>query len=390
MGLFGSKRSGGTDLDTLALNYISDGVIILGQDGNIRLINPVAQKMIGQGQEEVLNVSFLSAIKFVDFQGKAVEPALNPITLAVRSGGGEKRATIMPARGDKAVPISLTVVMADGSAILTLRDITRDLKEEEEKSDFISTASHEMRTPVASIEGFLGLAINPQTATIDDRAREYLSQAHNSAQHLGKLFADLLDTTRLDDGKLMPRLTPIEMVGVVQQIANAKAGDVVKKGLKYVFDSGTIVGPKTITPLLYAMADVDFLREILDNLIDNAIKYTAHGEIKVSIRGDDESVIVWVADSGIGIGEEDVPHIFQKFYRADNSDTRTVGGTGLGLYIVRQRVQIMGGKIWLESRVGEGARFYFTIPRLSEMEYEKRKLVEENNAKMMIDKTKAV
>ena len=122
------------------------------------------------------------------------------------------------------------------------------------------------------------------------------------------------------------------------------------------------------------------MREIMDNLIDNAIKYTpAGGSIYVNVLGDGDRVLINVTDTGMGISSDDLQHIFQKFYRSDNSDTRTIGGTGLGLYLVKQRVEAMGGRVWAESAFGEGSTFYVSLPRITGEEYEKRMIAFQNN-----------
>ena len=241
-----------------------------------------------------------------------------------------------------------------------------------------------MRTPIASIEGYLSLALNPQTATIDERARNYLVSAHTAAQHLGKLFRDLLDVTKLDDGHILPHFVPVEMVGTVKQIADDFAIRMRDAKINYRFgsaDPAKSIGDLRIDQVVYGSVDLDFLREILDNLLDNAIKYTpAGGSIYVGVLGDGDRVLINVTDTGIGIASGDLQHIFQKFYRADNSDTREVGGTGLGLYIVKQRVEAMGGRVWAESAFGEGSTFYVSLPRISGEEYEKRMIAAQNAA----------
>ena len=122
------------------------------------------------------------------------------------------------------------------------------------------------------------------------------------------------------------------------------------------------------------------LKLIIDNLVGNAIKYTpAGGSIYVNVRGDGDHALINVTDTGLGISGDDLPHIFQKFYRSDNSDTRTIGGTGLGLYIVKKRVESLGGRVWAESAFGEGSTFYVSLPRLSNEEYEKRMIAYNNN-----------
>ena len=240
-----------------------------------------------------------------------------------------------------------------------------------------------MRTPIASIEGYIGLALNPQTATIDARARHYLESAHASSQHLGRLFKDLLDATKLDDHRIRPHAVPMELNGFVKKFAEDYTQKFAEKRLQYSFgaeDKKTNnFGGRILKQVVYTFADPDFLGEILANLIENAIKYTPEGgAIWVNVQGDGDRALINVTDTGIGIGSEDLQHIFQKFYRADNSHTRTVGGTGLGLYLVKQRVEAMNGKVWAESSFGEGSTFYVSLPRLSDEEYERRQIAIQN------------
>ena len=117
-------------------------------------------------------------------------------------------------------------------------------------------------------------------------------------------------------------------------------------------------------PLMYANIDPDRLREVVSNLFENAVKYTAEGMITVGASLQDPHIIIRVSDTGMGIATEDIPHLFQKFYRTDNTKTREIGGTGLGLYISRQIVEAMGGTVWVESTVGEGSTFFIKIPRV--------------------------
>ncbi|HLA49120.1 MAG TPA: ATP-binding protein, partial [Candidatus Saccharimonadales bacterium] len=126
-----------------------------------------------------------------------------------------------------------------------------------------------------------------------------------------------------------------------------------------------VTGGKVIRPLFYAFVDPNRLREVLQNLIDNAIKYTPQGTITISLTGDNSTVQLQVSDTGGGIPEEDIPHLFQKFYRVDSSMTRSIGGTGLGLYISRKLIEMYNGHIWVESQLGKGSTFFINLPRLS-------------------------
>jgi len=122
---------------------------------------------------------------------------------------------------------------------------------------------------------------------------------------------------------------------------------------------------KVVRPLYYVSVDPDRLREVITNLFDNAVKYTEAGKVSIGLTGDDKIVQFYIKDTGPGIPPEDVPHLFQKFYRVDNSATRSIGGTGLGLFICRKIVEISEGRIWVESEVSKGSTFYINLPRLS-------------------------
>lgn len=374
-------------LANLVFNTIEEGLIITNPTGIILLANPAAMRMLGATDANtILNLQISSVLHLENGEGLKIEDNVNPIIRSINSGENYTTSDlVLVSMQEQRRPVAITIVCAtsgQNERIITMRDIARELEEEGEQTEFISTASHEMRTPVASIEGYLGLALNPKTATIDDRARKYLEEAHASSKHLGRLFKDLLDVTKLDDKKIKVQLSPIEVSSTVRSIVNGQVPQMSEKGIHYTFGAaGTSRdgAGKTINQEVYSSVDIDFLREAINNLVENAIKYTATGGgIWVNVRGDDDRVLINVTDTGIGISPDDLKHIFQKFYRADNSQTRTVGGTGLGLYLVKQRVEAMGGKVWAESSFGEGSTFYLSFPRITAEEYKRRKQIASN------------
>ena len=375
------------NLANLVLNSIDEGVMIVHSSGIVVLVNPAAMILLGTSDPNMVeNLQLASILNLENSEGAKIEDDVNPVLRAVMNGENfETRDLILVSVQEQRRPVAISVVCTttgQNERIITLRDIARELEEEGEQADFISTASHEMRTPVASIEGYLGLALNPKTATIDERARKYLEEAHASSKHLGRLFKDLLDVTKLDDKKIRVQLTPVEMASTVRSIANGQVPMMSEKGIHYTFGANAARSDNTtrvVNQEVYASVDIDFLREAVNNLVENAIKYTASGGgIWVNVRGDDDRVLINVTDTGIGISPDDLKHVFQKFYRADNSQTRTVGGTGLGLYLVKQRVEAMGGKVWAESSFGEGSTFYLSFPRITAEEYQRRKQIASN------------
>jgi signal transduction histidine kinase len=232
-----------------------------------------------------------------------------------------------------------------------------------------------MRTPVAAIEGYLALAMNEKVSKIDAKARGYLAKAHESTQHLGSLFQDLLTSAKAEDGRLINHPEVVEMGQFLTKLTEDLRFVAQKKNLAVEFvvgisganmDSNSETGSiRVVQPLYNVRVDPDRLREVVTNLFDNAVKYTESGKISIGLTGDDNVVQVYVRDTGRGIPKEDIPHLFQKFYRVDNTDTRTIGGTGLGLFISRKIIELYNGRIWVESEQGKGSTFFINLPRLS-------------------------
>lgn len=373
-----NKLSAVESKSDVVINAIDDGVLAISKDGNIELINPSAQQIIGWDQGDALGLNWKSVLKLVTSDGKDVEDLENPIAQSLsKNQPTHNDKLFLLTSSEKRILVSIvsSPVGTDGEGIIVVfRDITKEKAEEREQAEFISTASHEMRTPVASIEGYLGLALNPATAHIDEKARDFITKAHESAQHLGRLFQDLLDISKVEDGRMKNNPKIINVNEFLKDIFDGLATKADEKQLNYIF-MPDIVGEskeKSLQPIFYANIDPDHFREVVSNLIENAIKYTPSGEVVVNVTGDDKQISVSVKDSGIGIPAEDIPHLFQKFYRVDNSDTREIGGTGLGLYLSRRLAEAMSGNLRVESKYKEGSTFYLEIPRMSSSEAKQR------------------
>jgi PAS domain S-box-containing protein len=360
----------------VVINAIADGVIAINSKGIIQLINPAAQQIIGWGKQDALSLDYKSVLKLVDKNDNELQPSTDPITqaLATNKETTTNNLGLLTNSGKKLlISIIVSPVGQVGSgAIIVFRDITKEKAEEREQAEFISTASHEMRTPVASIEGYLGLALNPATAQIDDKARDFITKAHESAQHLGRLFQDLLDVTKADDGRLANNPKAVDVVAFAHDIVQGLKPKADEKGLRILFkplpDDDNSNNERRLSPVYYANVDNDHLREVIANLVENGIKYTPKGDVVIDVTGDTEHVTISVADSGIGIPKEDMSHLFQKFYRVDNSATREIGGTGLGLYLCRRLTETMNGRIWVESEYKQGSTFYVELPRIDHEE----------------------
>lgn len=371
----------------IVINAINDGVVAVDSQGTIQLINPAAQSIIGWGKQDALKLDYRTVIKLLTKTGEVVNENTDPIQQVLRTNNPVTSNDLqLETSSGKKLLISVStspVGQIGAGAICVFRDITHEKEEERQQAEFISTASHEMRTPVATIEGYLGLALNPNTATIDAKARDYLTKAYGSIQHLGRLFQDLLDISRVEDGRLKNTPKVVDLVAFVNEIVQTFETQAKAKGLVLMFKPTLQQGGlgKPLSPVYYVDVDNDHLREVVSNLIENAIKYTLKGNVTVDIVGDATHATLSVHDTGIGIPKEDQVHLFQKFYRVDNSDTRDIGGTGLGLYLCRRLVETMGGRLWLESMYKEGSTFLVEFPRLSHEEATRR--IETTPADMM-------
>ena len=364
------------------LDAVDDGVLAVDSKGNIVAINPAATQITGWSGSDAVGLIFNSVLKISNNDGAEMLDVSNPVNRVLQTGTNfTTRDLFVKTPSGKVAPIFLAVNSIGGQnsgAVVVFRDISKELKENREQTEFISTASHEMRTPVASIEGYLGLALNPATATIDARAKSYLEKAHENTRHLGQLFQDLLDITKAEDGRLKNEpvvLDAIEFARNIWEGLRQKASD---KGLNYIFEPDYHkTGEKTLTPVFFIHADRDHLHEILNNLFENAIKYTPSGKVSVNVTGGNDNVEISVTDSGIGIPAEDIPHLFQKFYRVDNSETREINGTGLGLFLSRKLTESIGGSLNVESEYKKGSTFTVKLPRITRENAEVLKAKEE-------------
>lgn len=364
----------------VVINTISDGIAIIDAQGIIQLFNPAAESLTGWKASDAINLDYRSIFSLYNNAGRLVDPHDNPIITAFQSG--------KPATSDKLyigtaskrriqIQLKVTPIIRPASdkqsspsvdgLVIVFRDITRERAEQNAQTDFISTASHEMRTPVATIEGYLGMILNPNLCTIDDKARDYATKAHDAIRHLGRLFQDLLDVTKADDNRLNLYPILIDASEATREVTETFQSRAAAKGLTLSFTDGTSDDPskRTLQPPAIIYVDLDYFEEVLGNIIENALKYTRRGSVQVRVLNNHGRVRIEVADTGIGIPAEDVPHLFQKFYRVDNSETREVGGTGLGLYLIKKLTESMGGTVGVVSDYGKGSTFWIEFDSLN-------------------------
>jgi PAS domain S-box-containing protein len=356
------------------VSSIGEGVMVIDSTHRIQLFNKAAAQLSGWDESSAQNIDYNLVLQLKTAEDQALTELNDPFAEAWKKGETIVRDNlVMTTRSGRKVQLNLSISplydahKQPSGAIALFRDISKEKEVERQKDEFVSTASHEMRTPVAAIEGYISLAMNANVATIDDRAKKYLEKAHDTITHLGELFRDLLSVTKAEENQLGGKVEAVNLGQLMQGAVDDMQFTAGKKNLTLVYQIGGQTG-KAIAPLYYVAANPERLREVVMNLIDNAVKFTPEGGIKVTLEGNEKEVGISVSDTGVGIAAEDMPHLFQKFYRIDNSATRTIGGTGLGLYLCRRVIELFNGRIWVESKPGQGSTFRFTLPRLTETE----------------------
>jgi signal transduction histidine kinase len=314
------------------LENIADGIVALDRDGNVVLWNRAAEQVTG--------------VPATEAHGRSPERVLG------RTLGG---AALLPiARGGGEIWLSVTeAVMRDpggqvSGRIYAFRDISTDRFVEEMKSEFVSTVSHELRSPLTSIYGFAETLLREDILFGDEERRVFLGYISSESSRLTGIVDQLLNVARLDTGDLRVNVLPTDVRPLLTEVVTSAEESV---GHSFVLELPT-------EPLA-AEADADKLRQVLSHLVDNAVKYSPNGgRVTIAARKKSETVEFQVADEGVGIPEEEHDRIFRKFYRADQER----GGTGLGLFLAQGLVTAMGGRIWVESAEGEGSRFAFELP----------------------------
>ncbi len=352
-------------------NALGDAVIVVNAQRAILFMNRAAEDLIGLDVESARGLNYQTILKLRSSEDQPITITQDAFAQAVASGGrfSVDNLSIINTKKQKlsvsivATPIQNSKGEVQG-AIAVLHDTTSQQALVRERDEFISTASHEMRTPLAAIEGYISMAQNPQLSTIDERAKGFLGKAHQASLHLGQLFSDLLSVSKIDDKRVNEHVEIFNLSEILLATIDEMRVLAQQKNLNLNLKIGSASAPGgvVVAPAYNVYADKDRIREILSNLIDNAIKYTRQGSINVSIMDNAGSVVVEVADTGIGIAAPDQKHIFEKFYRANNSFTREINGNGLGLYIVRNLVEHYGGRVWVKSEENKGSTFGFSLP----------------------------
>ena len=335
-----------------AIDSLYDPVIVTDGEGRVTKLNPAAEEIFGSENENT-GMHVGEVARDVRIAGAVAEALASQRPVA-----GEGTSSVLPlavAGSERAFRLR-TTPMRDNDhqllgAVTLLEDITHLREIDRLKSEFIATASHELRTPLTSVQMGVHLLLERAVGELTDKQVEVLSACREDCERLDKLMRDLLDLSRIEAGESRPTLEPLRTKDLINGATEELRSQVESKGLDFKVE--------TPTDLPSVRVDRSQVERVLANLVVNAIRYTRHGEIKVSAEQRGNSVAVSVSDTGSGIPQEYLPHIFDKFVQVPGA---TTGGAGLGLAISRLIVEAHGGQISVQSDPSTGSTFTFTLP----------------------------
>lgn len=335
------------------LSSIVDGIIAIDFNKNIVLANKAAEEITGYTEAELEGHPVDQLIHFFT--------DTEEISLKTYCQANFNQTAKLVGKNAKQAKINLSSDQLNGtvqtniSCILILHDLAKEEELEKMKLDFVSMASHELRTPLTSIIGYISVFIQENKEKVAKEELSLLEKSLISATSLLTLVQNLLNVNKIEREQMSVAPASLDYLPIVSKVVEDLKNQAVQKNVVLSFDP-----PQTLPKIL---ADPIRISEVITNLVANAINYTnAGGKVSVSLEVSPNEVTTIVSDTGIGIPKEALPHMFSKFFRVSNTAQQANKGTGLGLYISKSIVEKLGGKIWVESEVGRGSNFLFTLP----------------------------
>jgi len=346
------------------LKGITDGVLVIDSDRNIVLVNPKAAEILNLNAVEVENQPLHQLL------GRSGSPAGLELTQLLYDnlletlpeiGGGARSTQFRIEVGPKVLMVSLApiILSSEGlpSIVAVLRDISKEAEIERLKNEFISMVSHELRTPMTSVKGYADLLLsqNEKVGTLNPIQHRFVKIIQSNSDRLTDLVNDILEISRIETGRVKLDMASLDIIELIKEVAVSFEAPMLEKSMTFSLNL-----PDHL-PNIYA--DKARVTQILVNLIGNARQYTPEeGNVTLYAKAAGDFVQIDVEDSGIGIVEEDVDYIFDRFFRSERTAVQVVDGTGLGLAITKSFVEMFGGQIWVQSELDVGTTFSFTIP----------------------------
>lgn len=347
--------------EALFLN-IGDGAIVTDDSGKISRINKTALRLLGLDEKDVLGKWFPKIIKATDENGKLIPPINRLITKAFLAGKTVSGKTFYKVSHRGLLPVHTTVspIMLDNKpigAIEVFRDISADYELGRMRDEFISIASHQLRTPATAVKNFIGLLRDGYAGKLTKEQESLIEMAYESNEQQLEIVNNLLYVARTDSEKVKLKFEKNDFVDLVRLAVAEQEGSI---GSRHQHLRVDLPDEKIVINM-----DKQFIRMLVENLLTNASKYTPNkGKIALTVTSDTPTTVtVRVTDSGVGIAPEDMSKLFQKFSRIENELSTERGGSGIGLYLVKRIVDLHHGKVNIKSALGEGTTFTVVLPK---------------------------
>lgn len=353
--------------DEAILSNIGDGLIITDDKGNIIQVNESFENLLGWSSQEVIGKKMLDVVQKIDEYGQIIPPDRRSIHRVLTGGISAGRVSKISkmhsyiCKDKSKLPITgvVTPIIIDNKivgAVQVFRDASLDMSIDKAKTEFVSLASHQLRTPLTSINWYIELLQGGDAGKLNKKQNEFLSEVYNGSQRMVQLVNDLLNVSRLETGRLKIEPVPTDMTAFITEVRKE-----VEPAIK---DTGCMVLFEFPEKKIVANVDKTLLRQVIVNLLTNAIFYSSvekKGQVIVSLAANLKGYKISIKDNGIGIPKESQGRIFEKFYRSDNARSVVPNGNGLGLYLAKQIMESSGGAIGFDTS-GRGTIFYVTIP----------------------------
>jgi len=336
--------------DTAITNYLTDGLLIFDINSKLSLVNPQAEKFFEVRKEKILGKSILELNRSPNFRplvsllGGGIKKFFRE-ELQIRENFVLEVTTIpMAITGDKA------------GTLVILHDVTKEKLSERMKSEFVTLAAHQLRTPTSAVKWSMRILLDEDLGKLNKEQKKTIEKAYRTNDKAIRLINDLLNVAQIEEGKYLTKLTLSNIEDVIQPIVETYKEKIEEKKLKIEFKK-----PKG--ELSKVMLDREKMRIAIKNIFDNAVRYTpAGGKISISLKGDEKKIEVQIKDTGLGIPKHQQNKVFTKFFRGANIMKIETEGSGLGLYLTKNIIEAHGGMIWFDSEEKKGSTFYFTVP----------------------------
>ena len=336
---------------TLAIiNNLSDGLLVFDRENRISLINPQAENFFNIKSNQAVGMLLSDLIEI-----PTIKPLINFLGKEFRTVFREE----LIVNENLILEVSTVPIIREREktgTLIILHDVTREKIVERLKTEFVSLSAHQLRTPLSAIKWSLKMLLDGDLGEITEEQKNFIQKTYEANEKMIELINDLLDVTRIEEGRYLYKIELVEIDEVIKNIIDSLREVAKGKGVELKFE-------KTKEKLPKIKLDKEKIGLAIQNLIENAIHYNLPGgKVTVSLKRVKKEVEISVSDTGLGIPKDQQKRIFSKFFRGSNAIKMETSGTGLGLYITKNIIEAHGGEIWFESEEGKGTTFYFTLP----------------------------